>query len=104
MIAHFQFPVIPNGLDDGGQELVAGRHILKEDPVLHTSTLVQKGVQAEGVQHPGANASSVHVFFVDDAIGVVPAVADNLNPEDIRDSFYMISERTRGKVTSKFIH
>ena len=40
----------------------------------------------------------------DDAIGVIPTVADNLDSEDIVDGFNMIRERTRGEVTSEFIN
>ena len=104
LIAYLQLPVVTDSLDDCCEKLVAGRYILKEYPVLHTSTLVQKRVQAEGVQHPGADACPVHIFFVDDAVSVVPTVADNLDTEDVGDCFYMIRERTCGKVTSKFIH
>src|SRR5574344_2578816 len=104
LITHLQLSVVPDSLDDCGQELVAGGHILEEDSVLHAGTLVEKRVQAEGVQHPGTDTGSVHIFFVDDAVGVVPAVADNLDSEYVKNRFNMIRERTRRKVASKFIH
>ena len=104
LVANLQLPIVTDGLDDGGQKLVAGRHILEEDSVFHASALVEKGVQAKGIQHPGADACAVHIFFVDDAISVVSTVANNLDPEDVGYCFNMIRERARGKVTSKFIH
>jgi hypothetical protein len=44
------------------------------------------------------------IAFVDDAVGVVPAVADNLDSEDVENCFNMIRERTRGKVAAEFIN
>ena len=104
LIAYLQFPVIPDCLDNCSQELMAGWHILEKDPVLHSGTLVQEGVQAKGVQHPRTDTGSVHILFVGDTVGVVPAVADNLDSEDIEYRFYMIRERACRKVTSEFIH
>ena len=42
LIAYLQLPVVTDSLDDCCEELVAGGYILKEYPVLHTSTLVQE--------------------------------------------------------------
>ena len=104
LVSHLQLPVVTDGLNDCGQELVAGGHILEEDPILHAGALIKERVKAEGIQHPGADTCSVHIFLVDDAVSIVPAVTDNLNSENVEDCFYMICERTRREVASQFIY
>ncbi len=89
--------VVPHGPDDSRQQLVAGGDVLKEDPVLHPGTLVQQGVQAESIEHPGTDTVPVQVAFVLNAIRVVPPVADDVDAENVGNGGHMVREGAGGE-------
>ena len=83
--------------------LLAGRNILEENSVPHPGTLVENGVQTEGVQHPGTNACAVHVIPVGDTVSVVAPVADDINAKNICNRRNMVCKSARRKLFLIFI-
>lgn len=85
------------------QELVAGRDILEDDPVLDAGALVQERVHAERIQHPRAETIPVQIIVILNIIGIVPAVACNVYSKDICDGGNVVCEGAGGQVPAIFI-
>ena len=93
-IAECQHLAIAHGLQNGGQELLAGGNLLQEDAVLQQTALLQLAVERKCIEEPPFEAGTVlKVAAIGDLVGVGAFVAGNLDTEQLVHRRHMVMER-----------